>query len=48
MDNNSDNKAKKQTRDTFGDRFQNLYRSLKLKYQGTKAYKNIDSLLKYQ
>jgi len=35
-------------RDLCKDRFSNSYRSFRLKYQGTKAYKNIDSLIKYQ
>jgi hypothetical protein len=30
------------------DGFNSTYRSFRLKYQGTKAYKNIDSLLKFQ
>ncbi|CDW82230.1 UNKNOWN [Stylonychia lemnae] len=48
MDSNQDKKPQKKSGDSFRDRFQNGYRALKLKYQGTKAYKNIDSLLKYQ
>ena len=37
----------KRTRDFFKDHFSNGFRSVKLKYQGTKVHKNIDSLLKY-
>ena len=37
----------KRGRDYVKDRFSNNYRSFMLKYQGTKAYKNIDSLIKY-
>jgi hypothetical protein len=44
-----DNKDKsKKTRDSFKDRFQSSYRAWRLKYQGTKVYKNIDSLTKFQ
>jgi hypothetical protein len=37
----------KKAKDFTKDRFSNSYRSLRLKYQGTKVHKNIDSLLKY-
>ena len=37
----------KKTRDFFKDRFSNSYRSVKLRYQGTKLHKNIDSLVKF-
>ena len=37
----------KKTRDFFKDRFSNSYRSVKLKYQGTRVHKNIEALLKY-
>ena len=39
-------KAKK-TKDFFRDRFSNTYRSFRIKYQGTKVYKNIDSMIKF-
>lgn len=32
-------------KDFFKDKFSNNYRSFRLKYEGTKAYKNIDSLI---
>lgn len=38
----------KKGKNFFKDRFSNNYRSFKIKYEGTKAYKNIDSLIKYQ
>lgn len=38
----------KKTRDYFKDSFASTYRSFRLKYQGTKVYKNIDSLIKFQ
>ena len=40
-------KAKKST-NYVKDKFKNTYRSLRMKYQGTKVYKNLDTLLKYQ
>jgi hypothetical protein len=38
----------KKVKDFAKDRFSNNYRSIKLKYQGTKVHQNIDSLLKFQ
>ena len=38
----------KKTRDGYKDRLTSKYRSWKLKYQSTRAYKNIDSLMKFQ
>ncbi len=38
----------KKTRDFFKDKFTHNYRSVKLRYQGTKMYKNIDSMVKFQ
>jgi hypothetical protein len=38
----------KKGKDFCKDRFSNSYRSFRLKYQGTKVYKNIDSLIKFQ
>lgn len=37
----------KKTKDYFKDRFSNTYRSFRIKYQGTRVYKNIDSLIKF-
>jgi hypothetical protein len=37
----------KKVKDGFKDRFSSSYRSWRLKYQGTKAYKNVDSLMKF-
>ena len=37
----------KKSKDFVKDRFSNSYRSFRLKYQGTKAYKNIDTLVQY-
>lgn len=41
------NKLKK-TKNNVKEKIFNSYRSFKLKYQTTKAYKNIDSLIKFQ
>jgi len=35
-------------KDYFKDSFATTYRSFRLRYQRTKAYKNIDSLIKFQ
>lgn len=37
----------KKAKDSVRERFQNSYRSWRLKYQGTKVYKNVDSLIKF-
>lgn len=38
----------KKARDYCKDSFSSTYRSFRLRYQGTKMYKNIDSLIKFQ
>lgn len=38
----------KKSNDYLKDRFSNNYRSFRLRYEGTRAYKNIDSLVQYQ
>ncbi len=38
----------RKVRDFCKSKFNNNYRSFKLKYQGTKAYKNIESMQKFQ
>lgn len=37
----------KKTKNSIKEKFSNSYRSFRLKYQATKAYKNIDSLVKF-
>lgn len=38
----------KKGKDYVKDKFSNNYRSFRIRYQGTKAYKNIETLIKYQ
>lgn len=38
----------KKAKDYCKDSFNSTYRSFRLRYQGTKVYKNIDSLIKFQ
>lgn len=38
----------KRTREYCNEQFSNSYRSWRLKYQGTKVYKNFDALVRFQ
>ncbi len=38
----------KKVKDYFKDNFFTSYKSFRMKYQGTKVYRNVDSLLKFQ
>jgi hypothetical protein len=38
----------KKFKDYMKDSFSSTYRSFRLRYHGTKMYKNIDSLIKFQ